>query len=110
TFAIFDSVLADVPDGRPQSAAMVGETVARRREEWFAGMSDADLIASFQDYLGQRLLERLTSAVCGELQGQSAVPSPLSRSSRPNLVLTGGCALNIKWNSRIRASGVFSEI
>ena len=110
TFSVFDSLLADVRDGRPQSAVMVGETVARRRDEWFAGMSDADLITSFQDYLGLRLLESLTSAVHGELPGQSPVPSQLSRSSRLNLVLAGGCALNIKWNSRIRASGVFNEI
>jgi hypothetical protein len=67
-------------------------------DQLMPGMSDAD-IATFQDYLGRKLLERLAVVVQRRFPGQ-----------RMNLVLGGGCALNIEWNSAIRASGLFRNI
>lgn len=64
------------------------------------GGSDADFIATFQGYLGARLLTALRERV--------AELAPDVRS--PNLCLSGGCALNIKWNSLIRSSGLFREV
>ena len=62
--------------------------------------TDADLIASLQDYLGSELV--------------SSLQDRFDRDSRvrgyENLCLSGGCALNIKWNSRIRASGLAREV
>ncbi|MGV4926183.1 nodulation protein U [Streptomyces sp. BHT-5-2] len=64
------------------------------------GGSDADFIASFQGYLGARLLTALRERL--------AELAPDVRS--PNLCLSGGCALNIKWNSQIRNSELFREV
>lgn len=57
----------------------------------------ADAMASFQHWVGQRLvasLRRLRDREPGRVG---------------NLCFSGGCALNIKWNSAIRASGVFDR-
>jgi carbamoyltransferase len=72
-------------------------TVLRRLAS--AGLSEAAVLASFQEYLGRRLVESLRSTVA----------------ARPDLgglpiCLSGGCALNIKWNARIRSSGIFPEV
>nr|WP_042180985.1 carbamoyltransferase N-terminal domain-containing protein [Kibdelosporangium sp. MJ126-NF4]CEL14728.1 Nodulation protein U [Kibdelosporangium sp. MJ126-NF4]CTQ96642.1 Nodulation protein U (EC 2.1.3.-) [Kibdelosporangium sp. MJ126-NF4] len=68
------------------------------RERFWPGSTDADLIATFQGYLGHALLtalrDRLAEAGIRE----------------PNLCLAGGCALNIKWNSKLRSSGLFRDI
>jgi carbamoyltransferase len=57
----------------------------------------ADAIATFQYWLGQRLLAALAGA------------RRRHRGTTTNLCLSGGCALNIKWNSAIRRSGDFSS-
>ena len=80
-------------------ARNLGAKLAANRDQLVPGLSDADLIASYQEYLGQRLLDRLTTVVERGFPGQ-----------RPNLVLSGGCALNIKWNTLIRASGLFRAV
>lgn len=79
--------------------ATIGQAVAARRDELFAGLSGADLIATFQAYVAHLLVESLTRTVRQRTGGR-----------RPNLCLTGGCALNIKWNSAVRDSGLFAEI
>ena len=64
-----------------------------------AGLSDATLLASFQEHLGRRLRRGLRE---GPAAGYAAAGEPLC--------LSGGCALNIKWNAAIRAGGQFSEV
>jgi carbamoyltransferase len=77
----------------------IGSKLAQRREELFPGLSSADLIADLQEYIGRLLVSALSDAVAG-----------LNLGAPPALCITGGCALNIKWNSMIRSSGVFSEV
>ena len=57
------------------------------------GWSDADLMASFQRWEYTMLERALQPHRC-------ALP----------LVFTGGCALNIKWNSWLRSSGLFADV
>lgn len=57
-----------------------------------------DILASFQAYISHLLVESLIKAV------------KRSKNRTANLCLGGGCALNIKWNSRIRDSGVFDQV
>lgn len=64
-----------------------------------AGATDAELLASFQEFLFRRLLAGLGAVLerHPELRGEP-------------ICLSGGCALNIKWNSGLRASGLFAEV
>ncbi|GAB2810362.1 nodulation protein U [Streptomyces daliensis] len=82
----------------------IGQAVAARREELFPGMTSADCIATFQEYVARMLVDSLTTALArtGEA-GTGAVGTV-------GLCLAGGCALNIKWNSALRSSGLFSAI
>lgn len=98
-FPVLDKIIEGFPGIDPENARALGAKVASNRDELMPGMSDADIIATFQDYLGQRLLERLAAAVQRRFPGQ-----------RPNLALGGGCALNIKWNTLIRSSGLFRDV
>lgn len=75
----------------------IGQEIAARRDTLFPGMSGADCIATFQEYVGTLLVDSLTRAVGGD-------------GGTGGLCLAGGCALNIKWNSALRASGLFTEI
>ncbi|WP_018680565.1 carbamoyltransferase N-terminal domain-containing protein [Actinokineospora enzanensis] len=63
------------------------------------GLSDAALIASFQEYLFRVLREGLANG-----------PGARYFADGEPLCLSGGCALNIKWNSGLRASGHFSDV
>jgi carbamoyltransferase len=62
------------------------------------GYSDEDILTSFHIYLEEMIVEKLVKKIrrhdkkCG------------------NLCIAGGCALNIKWNSAIRTSGMFNEV
>lgn len=60
--------------------------------------SDEDILASMHVFLENLLMKSLEEKI-GEL-GMNC----------RNLCYAGGCALNIKWNSRIRDSGLFDEI
>jgi carbamoyltransferase len=93
-FGVFDDLLASFPGTSPENAVAFSEKVAADRDDLLPGLSDADLIATFQEYLGSLLLQSLTSRV----------------RDHPNLVLAGGCALNIKWNSMLRGSGLFRDV
>ncbi|AGM08091.1 carbamoyltransferase [Amycolatopsis keratiniphila] len=62
-------------------------------------LSDATLMASMQEYLGGLLVEALRRFV---IEHEEFRGTPLA--------LSGGCALNIKWNARVRDSGLFSEV
>ncbi|WNV85440.1 carbamoyltransferase N-terminal domain-containing protein [Umezawaea sp. Da 62-37] len=98
-FAVFDDLMAEFADMPVDRVGILGDKVAANRDELMPGLSNADLIATYQAYLGHNLLERLTSAV------RSRFPD-----GAHNLVLGGGCALNIKWNTAIRASGAFRDV
>jgi carbamoyltransferase len=94
-FSVFDDLLAGLPGSSPENAMVFSEKTAADRAQILPGLTDADLIATFQAYLGDLLLRKL-----------SELPGVEGR----NLVLAGGCALNIKWNSQLRASGLFADV
>jgi carbamoyltransferase len=98
-FAVFDDLITGFPSIEQDNARALGEKTAVNRDQLTPGLSDADLIATFQAYLGDRLLTGLTTVMRRRFPGQ-----------RPHLALAGGCALNIKWNSALRASGLFDRI
>lgn len=60
--------------------------------------SDEDILCSFHHYLGELLVSKLGKKI--------------SRFNKActNICFAGGCALNIKWNSDIRESGLFKEV
>jgi carbamoyltransferase len=72
--------------------------LARQMRTTRGGLSDADLIATFQSYLGARLIAGLERLIA-EHAGAPRV-----------LCMAGGCALNIKWNSAVRAAGVVDDV
>lgn len=98
-YPVFDEVLADFSSITSENARQFGEKVASYRREVWPGLSDADLIATYQGYLGSLVTKKLISVLRRRFPQE-----------RPNLVLGGGCALNIKWNSLIRSTGMFSEV
>ena len=97
-FVAFDTLI----DGYAptiEMAELLGREVARRRRELFPGMTNADLIATFQAFIGHVLVEGIASALRQHSGGRAE-----------NLCLAGGCALNIKWNGLLRESGVVDQI
>lgn len=62
------------------------------------GYSDEDILASFHVYLENMLLEKLAKKI------------KRSGARSANLCISGGCGLNIKWNSAIRNSGMFKQV
>ncbi|AHH95952.1 carbamoyltransferase N-terminal domain-containing protein [Kutzneria albida] len=98
-FAVFDELISGFSSVEQENARALGQQVAGNRDQVLPGLSNADLIATFQTYLGHRLLDALSTLMRRRFPGQ-----------RPPLAMAGGCALNIKWNSLLRNSGLFSEI
>ena len=94
-FPVLDELIGSFPGVAHSNARALGEKVAGNRDELFPGLSNASLIATFQAYLGNLLVERL-----------AAVDAPRPR----GLVLGGVCALNIKWNTLLRSSGLFEDV
>jgi carbamoyltransferase len=62
-------------------------------------LSDATLMASLQEYMGNLFAGSLQRFLADH---EEFLDMPLC--------LSGGCALNIKWNAKVRASGLFSEV
>lgn len=60
--------------------------------------SDADVLRTFHAFVENLLVESLRKKVAS-----------FNLAENPNFCFVGGCALNIKWNSAIRNSGVFKE-
>ena len=58
----------------------------------------ADAIRTWQEFLGSLLENELASRLARD------------RLTRMPVILTGGCALNITWNSRLRDSGRFGDV
>jgi carbamoyltransferase len=98
-FGVFDTILGSFSGVAVENARVLGEKLASNRDELIPGMSNADIIATFQAYLGDQLLRRLTTVVDRRFPGR-----------RMNLALGGGCALNIKWNTLLRSSGIFKDV
>ncbi|WP_246258628.1 nodulation protein NodU [Amycolatopsis anabasis] len=63
------------------------------------GVSDEDVLASVHAFLENLLVDRVTAKV-RELRGEGPF----------NLCFVGGCALNIKWNSALRAQAIFRSV
>ncbi|MER8576390.1 nodulation protein NodU [Mesorhizobium sp. M1409] len=59
-----------------------------------------DILASFHCFLERLLIREMTSV----LQRHSGFPGSC------NLCIAGGCGLNIKWNSTLRATGLFDAV
>ncbi|MEE1737593.1 carbamoyltransferase N-terminal domain-containing protein [Streptomyces sp. BE147] len=98
-FPVLDTLLAEMPEAAGERGLALGRRLAAERAHLLPGLSDADLVATFQEYLSRALVSALTAVVHDGHRGR-----------RPRLVMAGGCALNIKWNSAIRAAGLFEEI
>lgn len=78
---------------RPKCVLQLRGGFAKRGSPWCI------LLVESREVHSSRLLERLAAVVQRRFPGQ-----------RANLVLGGGCALNIKWNALIRASGLFQDV
>jgi carbamoyltransferase len=110
-FPIFDKLIASFRTVAPENEQALGKKIAVKRNELLPGLSNADLIATFQAYVGNLLLSRLSALLKHKSSSKrltSLLQSGVSR--RPNLVLVGGCGLNIKWNTTLRNSGLFGDI
>ena len=59
---------------------------------------DEDILYSFHIYLERILIEKLSKKITRH------------GSKSKNLGISGGCALNIKWNSAVRNSGIFEKV
>ncbi|GAA2577052.1 carbamoyltransferase N-terminal domain-containing protein [Dactylosporangium fulvum] len=70
------------------------------------GVSDEDVLASIHVFLERLLVERITAMV----EHWSAMPDSPAAEGPWNLCLVGGCALNIKWNSALRALPIFRDV
>ena len=63
------------------------------------GYSDEDILASFHEFLKELLIKSLKEKML-----------TINGNPSGNLCYAGGCALNIKWNTAIRDSGLFDKI
>ncbi|NUT19784.1 MAG: hypothetical protein HOV77_11395 [Hamadaea sp.] len=98
-FSVFDDLLRGSRQISRETAFDLGNNVTEHRSALLPGLSDADIIATFQAFLGNTLVTRLTALA------QKVFPG-----IQVNLAIGGGCALNIKWNSALRKSGAFREV
>lgn len=98
-FKYLDEIIDNLPDISTNNARTVAAQVAAERSGRFQGMTNADIICTFQTYLGRQLLNSLARLVKHRFPGM-----------KPNLGMAGGCALNIKWNSAVRESGIFADV
>lgn len=96
-FKAIDELWDTITEVSLETPLLLAEKIRDSRATMFAGMSEADIIATYQAYLGDLLVSSLRRRASG-------MDDP------PNICLTGGCALNIKWNAALRASGTFREI
>ncbi|WP_329538705.1 carbamoyltransferase N-terminal domain-containing protein [Streptomyces sp. NBC_01358] len=89
----------DQPDDDRLTEAAGRRILARMKEELdCTGARPADVLASIHTFLGRALVDGLKEKIAADGRGTR------------NLCLVGGCALNIKWNSDIRASGIADTV
>lgn len=84
---------------RSAGARWSREVIAVLRER---GLTDADMIACMQEFVCRELIGGLTATMAG-LPRQAGQAAPV-------LCFAGGCALNIKWNARLRSCGLFEDV
>lgn len=99
TFDIFDRLTAELSTLSVEDGHVIGRTARSRRDILFPGLSNADLIASFQAYIGHLMVESFKRHFDIYPHGKAL-----------NLCMSGGCGLNIKWNSALRSSGLFNDV
>jgi carbamoyltransferase len=98
-FAYLDELTDALPGISADNARVIAEQVVKGRAVRLPGMSNGDIVCTFQAYLGKRLMKSLASLVRRHFPRE-----------QPNLGMAGGCALNIKWNRMVRDSGIFREV
>jgi carbamoyltransferase len=79
-----------------------GRAILARLKDGFpdcTSYSPQDVLASIHDFIGDLFVSSVVKRI-GEI----------GHGQRINLCLAGGCALNIKWNSRVRDSGVIDAM
>ena len=93
---IFDEIWRNKFD-KPMGFA---NTLAVEFKKRVAGknVADEDILCSFHHFLEDVLVDRLRKKL-SRFPGRA-----------PNLCFAGGCALNIKWNSALRESGLFEGV
>jgi carbamoyltransferase len=85
--------------GLRSDASYLGEYFRDLRNKLGERYSDEDVLASMHAFIGTTLVESLGERIKNWKGGHDS-----------NLCFTGGCALNIKWNSKIRESGLFRDV
>lgn len=95
-FPIFDDVYIKHYQTPMGFANVFAKEVIKRIDG--TSYSDEDILRSFHQYLEELLVHKLVKKI--------------QRNPRPyrNICLAGGCALNIKWNRRIRDTGFFEGV
>jgi carbamoyltransferase len=91
-----EHVSEDITDADVHEA--LGRKVRQRMGELLTweGIRPEDGLASIHEFMGSAMVAGLEQRLSGDLSARG-------QSSSTRLVMTGGCALNIKWNSRVRA-------
>lgn len=95
-FPIFEEIYATHYNAPMGFANVFANEFKRRIADY--NYSDEDILSSFHVFMEELLVEKLAKKV-----GRVNKPSR-------NLCMAGGCALNIKWNSAVRSSGVFDGV
>lgn len=98
-FPVYDALIDEAWKPHDMPLQLRGAFVGSRARALLRDMSDADLIATCQEHIGQKLVGSLARVLRERQTGH-----------HPRLCVSGGCGLNIKWNSLIRRSGLFSEV
>ncbi|MEK8173420.1 carbamoyltransferase N-terminal domain-containing protein [Streptomyces sp. M19] len=93
---VLDAIYEEELDVSMEFARTLARSFLRRTAT--SRVRPEDALASFQHWLGDRFVRSLRRL----REAHPDLPG--------NLCLTGGCALNIKWNGMIRASGVFDDV
>nr|WP_063061433.1 carbamoyltransferase C-terminal domain-containing protein [Nocardia sienata] len=91
-------MISGFPEIDRESARTLGAKIASNRDELLPGLTDADIIATFQDYLGQWLLDRLGAVVRRQFPGERPnradyrPVAPICLEERASEVFTPGTA------------------
>jgi carbamoyltransferase len=93
---IFESAYRETSTLRWESIFAFARSVHRAARA--AGARDEDTFATFQWFVA----EKLAGAIARALDHNPGLPR--------RLCFAGGCALNIAWNSRLRAGGLFEDV
>jgi len=97
-FSIFESIFnkgfENVMGYANDFANSFKEIVETKEEQY----SDEDILRTFHEFLDNLLIDKLSKKI------------KRINNSTSNLCFAGGCALNIKWNSSIRNSGLFKKV